>query len=77
MAGKGIFVIDLGTSKVHANLIDPADGKLLCNESVSYPWRHPCAGQGEILSECRWEAAQSACEGMPPIYHKSGETEEG
>lgn len=62
MKEKGIFVIDLGTSKVHANIINLADGKLLLNDTISYPWIRSEEKRIEILSETIWEAAQIVCE---------------
>lgn len=62
MSKRGIFVIDLGTSKVHANVIDAGNGRLLLNDAVSYPWLRPGEERIEILSENIWDAAQSVCE---------------
>lgn len=72
MKKKGIFVLDVGTSKVHANIIDLKNGKLLYNDAVSYPWLQPDEKRTEILSEKIWEAAQSVCE---KILEKSADTE--
>ena len=38
MAEKAILVIDLGTSKVHANIISVQTGRLLTNATESYRW---------------------------------------
>lgn len=59
-----ILVVDIGTSKVHANCIDPVDGGLLANAAVAFPWQTPAAGWVEIHPEDIWQAAQEACRQM-------------
>lgn len=73
MDGKSILIIDLGTSKVHANIIRIEDGKLLHNVTESYLWVRTDKDRTEILSETIWEAAQAACEKV--LAGMSGETE--
>ncbi len=62
MAEKAILVIDLGTSKVHANIISVQTGRLLTNATESYRWLGSEKGFVEICAEDIWQAAQSAAE---------------
>lgn len=61
MDEKSMLVIDLGTSKVHVNIIRLRDGKLICNETEAYPWIQTEENRTEILSSAIWEAAQNTC----------------
>ena len=60
MKTEGILVIDLGTSKAHANLFSLENGALLRNGTVSYDWIRPEEGMAELHAETIWEAAQEA-----------------
>ncbi|MBE6015993.1 MAG: hypothetical protein E7233_00085 [Lachnospiraceae bacterium] len=60
MSSRGILVVDLGTSKAHANLIDIETGSLLENSAVSYDFSSPSEGFAEIHIDTIWEAAQDA-----------------
>ena len=63
MAEKAILVIDLGTSKVHANIISVQTGRLLTNATESYRWLGSEKGFVEICAEDIWQrrAPQSRC----------------
>ncbi len=60
MSARSILVLDLGTSKAHANLIDIENGALLGNSAVSYDFASPKEGMAEIHAEEIWKAAQDA-----------------
>lgn len=59
-----ILVMDIGTSKAHANCIDAKDGTLLANAAVAFPWRTPTPERVEIEPNDIWQAAQAACRQM-------------
>jgi sugar (pentulose or hexulose) kinase len=57
---EGVLVVDVGTTKVHTNLIGVSDGRLLENRAYSYEWIHPAEGWSEVDALIIWEAAQKA-----------------
>ena len=56
---EGILVVDVGTSKVHTNLIDISNGSLIETRSSSYNWVHPQEGWSEIDPDSIWRAAEN------------------
>jgi len=59
-----VLVVDIGTSKVHTNLMDLKEGKTLLSKTVPFNWYHPKEGWSEIDVLSEWEAAQNAVEAM-------------
>jgi xylulokinase len=57
---EAILVVDIGTSKVHTNLISILDGRLLESCARSYDWIHPQKGWSEIDPLHMWEQIKSA-----------------
>lgn len=60
MQREAILVIDVGTSKVHANVIALSDGSLLAEAAHAMTWLHPQPGWTEIEPEDLWQAVTSA-----------------
>lgn len=56
---QGILVVDVGTSKVHVNLMDIDDGSLICTQASSYSWFHPKEGWSEVNPNAIWQAAEN------------------
>jgi xylulokinase len=59
---EGILVVDVGTSKVHANIIDIENGEILLSKTELFKWSHPKEGWSEAEVNAEWEAAQNAVE---------------
>lgn len=57
---EAVLVIDVGTSKVHANIIGADDGALLRGAAARIPWLHPQPGWTETVPEDLWDALVSA-----------------
>lgn len=62
MERQVVVVLDVGTTKVHANLIELSNGTLIDGSEVSYPWIQKNERMTEIHSADIWEAMQSALE---------------
>lgn len=60
---EAVLVIDVGTSKVHANLIDIDDGTLAAEAVWTIPWDHPQAGWTECDPEALWKAVVESVRG--------------
>ena len=60
MQHEAILVIDVGTSKVHANVIGLSDGSLIAGAEHAMTWLHPQPGWTEIEPEDLWQAVTSA-----------------
>ena len=60
MQHEAILVIDVGTSKVHANVIALHDGSLLAEAACAMAWLHPQPGWTEIEPETLWQAVTAA-----------------
>lgn len=57
-----VLIVDIGTTKVHTNLIGMANGTLVANKAYPYHWIHPAEGWSEVDALGIWEAAQKAVE---------------
>ncbi len=57
---EGILVVDVGTSKVHANVIGIASGVTLLNRTELFNWSHPHEGWSEADVNSEWDATQTA-----------------
>ena len=57
---EGILIVDVGTSKVHINLIDIYNGALICATASPYSWIHPKEGWSEVDPNEIWNAAEKA-----------------
>jgi xylulokinase len=69
----GILIVDIGTSKVHTNLVDIANGDLLETKSCSYTWIHPQEGWSEADPESIWKAAESTIQAIEETSRKKYE----
>jgi len=57
---EGILVVDVGTSKVHINLLDVSTGDLVLSNASSYSWIHPKEGWSEVDPASIWQAAEKS-----------------
>lgn len=73
---KAILVVDFGTSKVHVNLIETRQGKVLYSASRGYRIQIPAPKHAEIDPYELWEAAQEgvgeAIKYLPEPYEIAG-----
>jgi xylulokinase len=61
---EGILVVDVGTSKVHTNLVDISNGSLLEAKAFPYSWVHPKEGWSEVDPVSIWNAAENAVDAV-------------
>ncbi|MBN1848638.1 MAG: FGGY-family carbohydrate kinase [Deltaproteobacteria bacterium] len=57
---EGVLVVDVGTSKVHTNIIDTENGEILLSKIEPFKWSHPKEGWSEADVNQEWEATQKA-----------------
>jgi len=60
MKKEGILIVDIGTSKVHTNLVDVTNGTLIEAKAFPYSWVHPKEGWSEVDPASMWDAAENA-----------------
>lgn len=61
---EGVLAIDVGTSKVHANIVDTENGALIKGHIARIPWIHPQRGWTEIDPESLWQAVEQSVNGV-------------
>lgn len=57
-----VLVVDVGTSKVHTNIIDIHNGEVLLSKTEVFQWTHPKEGWSEAEVNAEWESTQKAVE---------------
>lgn len=60
---EAVLVVDVGTSKVHANLIGTENGALLAAAQHAISWSHPQPGWTECEPEAVWTAVVESVRG--------------